>query len=227
MSDKLRVAFGGRIARKELIAALSPMPEIAFTAAGDLTELGPLVSGNDVLMISDPRGTEGNVLAEALRSPGSSVRWIQCVSAGVDGLLSHGIPPSIRITNQGGAVAPTVAEHAIGLMLMMTRQLGPIYDRSHRGTWDRDFTPPIVAVEGRTLAIIGYGNIGRNIARRAHAFDMHVVGLARTPRADEFADEMLPLTHLHATLGRADIVAVCVALGASTRHLIDAAALGA
>jgi phosphoglycerate dehydrogenase-like enzyme len=164
----LRVAFGGRIAREEVRNRLSAMPEIAFTEVGDLTEIAPLVDRNDVLVISDPRGAEGKVLADALRGPNNAVRWIQCVSAGVDGIVSQGIPASIVITNQGGAVAPTVAEHAMALLLGMARQIGPTYERSLRGTWDPKFTPPIMALEGRTLAVVGFGNIAATwrVARR-------------------------------------------------------------
>jgi phosphoglycerate dehydrogenase-like enzyme len=223
----LRVAFGGRIAREEVRNRLSAMPEIAFTEVGDLTEIAPLVDRNDVLVISDPRGAEGKVLADALRGPNNAVRWIQCVSAGVDGIVSQGIPASIVITNQGGAVAPTVAEHAMALLLGMARQIGPTYERSLRGTWDPKFTPPIMALEGRTLAVVGFGNIGRNVARRAKAFDMQILGLARAPHDEEFADEMHALTELHAVLARADAVVVCVASVPETHYLMNAAAFAA
>jgi phosphoglycerate dehydrogenase-like enzyme len=223
----IRVAFGGRIARREVTQRLEAMPGIAFTAVGDLTELPPLVSTSDVLVVSDPRGAEGAVLAAALRAPDSSVRWIQCVSAGVDGLLGPGIPQSIVLTNQGGAVAPTVAEHAMALLLGLSRQIGPIYERSKQGTWDKEFTPPLFALEGRTLAIVGFGNVGREIARRAKAFEMRVLGLARSPKADPSADAMAPLDDLHSVLAQADAVAVCLALGSTTRHLMNAAAFAA
>ena len=223
----MRVAFGGRIARKDVIERVSAMPGIAFTAVGDLTELAPLVGATDVLVISDPRGAEGEVLAAALRRPENAVRWVQIVSAGVDGLVSHGIPSSLVITNQGGALAPQVAEHAMALLLGIARQIGPIYERSHRHTWDRVFAPAIFSLEGRVLAIAGFGNIGRELARRAKSFDMRVLGLARSPKDEPFADEMHPLTALHAVLGRADVVAVCIALGPSTRRLIDARAFAA
>ncbi len=223
----LRVAFGGRIAREEVRNRLSTMPEIAFTEAGDLTEIAPLVDCNDVLVISDPRGAEGKVLGEALRGPNNAVRWIQCVSAGVDGIVSQGIPSSIVITNQGGAVAPTVAEHAMALLLGMARQIGPTYERSKRGTWDPKFTPPIMALEGRTLAVVGFGNIGRNVARRAKAFDMQILGLARAPQDEPFADEMHPLTELHAVLARADAIVLCVASVPETHYLMNAAAFAA
>jgi phosphoglycerate dehydrogenase-like enzyme len=223
----LRVAFGGRIARGEVRERLSTMPEIIFTEVGDLTEIARLVDRNDVLVISDPRGLEGKVLAEALRGPNNAVRWIQCVSAGVDGIVSQGIPPSIVITNQGGATAPTVAEHAMALLLGMARQIGPTYERSQRRTWDPNFTPPIFALEGRTLAIVGFGNIGRNVARRAKAFDMQILGLARAPHDEPFADEMHPLTELRPVLARADAVVVCVASAPETHYLMNAAAFAA
>jgi phosphoglycerate dehydrogenase-like enzyme len=223
----MRVAFGGRIARDLITKRVGAMPGIAFTAVGDLTELVPLLSTSEVLIVSDPRGEEGTLLAAGLREPTSTVRWVQVVSAGVDGLLAHDIPASILVTNQGGAVAPMVAEHTLALMLAMARQIGPIYANSQRHVWQKSFDPPLTSLERRTVTIVGMGNVGRQIARRAKSFDMPVIGVSRLAKAEPLADEMFALSDLHAALGRADIVVVCLALAPQTVHLIDAAALAA
>jgi phosphoglycerate dehydrogenase-like enzyme len=223
----MRVAFAGRIARELIVKRLEAMPNVEFTAVGDLTELVPLLPTTDVLIVSDPRGAEGAALAAGLCDPKSAVRWIQVVSAGADGLLAHEIPPSITVTNQGGAVAPNVAEHTLALMLALARQIGPIYEASQRHEWQKTFDPPTTTLERRTLAIVGMGNVGRHIARRAKSFDMSIVGVSRTAKAEPLADEMFALADLHAALGRADIVVICLALTPGTVHLIDAAGLAA
>jgi phosphoglycerate dehydrogenase-like enzyme len=223
----VRVAFGGRIARDQVVKRLGAMPGIEFTAVGPLTELVPLIPDTEVLIISDPRGDEGPALGAALRDPSSKVRWIQVVSAGVDGLTAHAIPPSIRITNQGGAVAPMVAEHAMAMMLSYTRQTGPIYERSQRGVWDRDFTPMPFGVEGRTMCIVGMGNVGVHLAKRAKAFDMDVIGVSRSGAATPPADRMYALTALHEALAAADVTVICLALARETANMFDAKMIAA
>jgi phosphoglycerate dehydrogenase-like enzyme len=177
--------------------------------------------------MSDPKGEEGVAIAAALRDPACKVRWIQVTTAGADGLLLNGVPPGIVVTNQGGAVAPTVAESAMAMILAMARQIPVIVARSAKREWIKEFTPPLLALEGRTLAIVGYGNLGRQLAKRARGFDMKIVGLSRSLASDPLADEMHPLGELHAVLGHADVVAVTIASFRATRHIMDAAAFAA
>jgi phosphoglycerate dehydrogenase-like enzyme len=81
---------------------------------------------------------------------------------------------------------------------------------------------------GKTLLVVGVGRIGGRLARLAKAFGMHVVGLRRDPaNGAEGADEIHPMTALHAQLPRADIVALCCALTDETRGLMEARAFAA
>jgi Phosphoglycerate dehydrogenase and related dehydrogenases len=97
-----------------------------------------------------------------------------------------------------------------------------------RRAWDRTLVAPKARpLEGSTLAIVGYGHIGRELARRARAFDMRVIAVARNPQPDPLLDQALPLASLHAALRQADFVAVCVALTPETTHLLDDAAFAA
>jgi len=68
--------------------------------------------------------------------------------------------------------------------------------------------------------IVGYGHIGRELARRAKAFDMRVVTVSRSPRREDHVDEALPLSALHAALAQADAVVVAIALTPETTHLL-------
>jgi phosphoglycerate dehydrogenase-like enzyme len=77
------------------------------------------------------------------------------------------------------------------------------------------------------LAIVGFGSIGQEIARRARGFGASVVAVTRTPRPNELADEILPLSTLHEVLGRADAIAVAIALAPETHHLLGPAAFAA
>jgi len=87
--------------------------------------------------------------------------------------------------------------------------------------WQRPPGLPM-ALEGRTLLIIGLGHIGRAIAARAKAFEMTVIATTRTPRPDPLCSEVHPLSDLPELLPRADAIAVAIALSPETRQLIGA-----
>ena len=72
------------------------------------------------------------------------------------------------------------------------------------------------------MAIVGYGQIGREIARRARPFGIHVIAVSRSGAADDGADESRTLADLDDVLARADIVMLALALTPETRHLFDA-----
>jgi phosphoglycerate dehydrogenase-like enzyme len=223
----MRVVFGTTIARPPVKAALEKIPDIEVVEVETIADVIPLAKDADVLVISDPRGEDGKNLVAELKKPGCKVRLVQVLSAGFEGLTAHGVPANIPVANQGGAVAPAVADHAIGMILAMTRQISQITLQSKQQDWNKDFARPVVALEGKTMAVVGYGNIGREIAKRAKAFDVTVLGVSRSLTSDEFADEMHPMTDLHKVLARADVIALAVASSKSTYQLMNAAAFGA
>ena len=223
----MRIVFGTKISRAPVLKALEEIDGIELVALDDLDQVAPLVGEADALIISDPRGADGKAIADELRKPGCRVRWIQFLSAGYQGLSAHGIPDRIAITNQGGAVAPAVADHAMALILAMARQLKVLQERCERHEWNKTFDILPMSLEGRVLVIIGFGNLGRQLAKRARGFDMKVVGVTRSPAPNPLADEMHPMSAMHEQLGRADVVALCIAATNATRHIIDARAFDA
>jgi phosphoglycerate dehydrogenase-like enzyme len=83
------------------------------------------------------------------------------------------------------------------------------------------------SLEGRTLAIVGLGFAGHELAKRARAFGMYVIAATRTPKPDPLVDEIFPLSHLHAVLARADYIAVTIAQTPETEKLLGAAEFAA
>jgi len=223
----MRIVFGARVVRDQVIAKLKSIPGIDAVIVDDVADVVPLAAGADAIVISDPRGKDGAALVEAMRQPGSKLRWVQVVSAGYEGLAAHGVPSHVAVTNQGGAVSPAVAEHAMALILAMARQIGHIIAYSNKGEWNRDFKPPIFSVEKKTLVVVGMGNIGRQLARRAKAFEMEIIGVTRSGKPEELAKETLPMTQLSSALGKADVVVITAASSPETRHLINATTLAA
>lgn len=125
-------------------------------------------------------------------------------------LTRRGIP----LATTGDANAATVAEHALYLMLALAKR-GPALERAVRaGGWPRGFGN--VELGGRTCAVVGFGRIGRAVARRAAAFEMKIVAV----------DPYVPGTATLAdALPQADFVVLACALTPETRGLIGAPAL--
>lgn len=223
----MRIVFATKVARAPVLKALESASNIELIACDDLADVASHVHDADALVISDPRGPEGKAISDALKRDGCRVKWVQAVTAGVAGLLTHGAPSHVVVTNQGGAVAPAVAEHAMTMVLTMARRVGEIIERSGQRQWNKEFDPPLMAVEGRTMAIVGYGNIGRELAKRAKGFGMKLIGVSRSGKGDELLDEAYPMERLHEVLAKADVVALTVASAPATRHLINAQAFAA
>jgi D-3-phosphoglycerate dehydrogenase / 2-oxoglutarate reductase len=118
-----------------------------------------------------------------------------------------------------GANAQSVAELAIGLIIAVARTI-PLHDRTLRaGGWSRSEMG--LQLSGRTIGVIGLGNIGQKVARLAEAFGMHVLGY--DPRVKNISCEMAK--SLPELLGRAQILSVNCPLNDETRGLIGAAEL--
>jgi D-2-hydroxyacid dehydrogenase (NADP+) len=153
-----------------------------------------------------------------------SLRWIQLISAGVPQDLC---PPArqagITVTNLAGLYGPSIAEHALALMMMLARNLHVALRNQVQRRWDHDVAHTMSDLHGRTLAIVGLGNIGRGIARLARAFGMRVLGCRRTDQPSLHVDRLYPCSALHAMLAEADYVAVAAPLTAHTEGMLGPA----
>ncbi|MGC2414455.1 MAG: D-2-hydroxyacid dehydrogenase, partial [Stellaceae bacterium] len=136
----------------------------------------------------------------------------------------------IRLASARGVNAQAVAEHAIALILVLARRLPEARDNQRKHVW-RGMIGDLSAREdelgGKSLLIVGLGDIGGRLARLAKAFDMHVVGLRREPgKGAGAADAVHPMGDLRALLPEADFVALTCPLVPETVNLIEPAALG-
>jgi phosphoglycerate dehydrogenase-like enzyme len=158
------------------------------------------------------------------------LRFIQSISSGTDqydkaALAARGI----RLASAAGVNARAVAEHAIGLILALSRRLPEARDNQSRKHWRGmigDLTQREDELGGKTLAIVGTGRIGGRLARLARAFDMTVIGFRRDPSLGAGdAHEVYALDALKDQLPKADFVALTCPLTPETAHVINAEAL--
>lgn len=150
----------------------------------------------------------------------SGPRWISVGGSGCDH-LGRWDPDRVAVTNAAGVAAPMMAEYVLGCFLNFTLDLpGLEQDKAARHWRPRRMTP----LRGKTLLIVGLGQTGQAIAARAQAFGMTVLGTRARPAPTENVDEVFAPDALADLWARADMIAVCVPLLDSTRHLVGARA---
>jgi phosphoglycerate dehydrogenase-like enzyme len=155
------------------------------------------------------------------------LRWVQLPTMGYDPVELHGVPHGVTVTTAGDAYAPTVAEHAMTLLLALVRKLPEAVRNAERHRWDQAHATSIGTLHDATVVVVGFGNIGHEVAKRLRGFGARVVAVTRSGRPDPLADEVFPADRMLDAFARADAVVLAVPLNAHTRHLIDARALAA
>lgn len=155
------------------------------------------------------------------RLEGVRVQLTQSQSIGYDGVLDH-VPAHVRFANGAGIHEASTAELAVGLMIASQRRF-PTYVRAQdRGEWVHERNRALT--DSRVL-VVGQGGVGRAINDRLRPFEVDLVRVASTARADEHGT-VHGIDELDDLLPTADVVVLAVPLTDATRGMVDAAFLG-
>jgi phosphoglycerate dehydrogenase-like enzyme len=211
----------------ELIARLqTAFPDQEFIAVDTAEGLARHIGEAAVLITSNGLYTPEN--AKIIREKGKKLQWIQFTTSGVDIAIANGLPDGVTVANAVGTNAGTIAEHAIGLLLTLARRMPQaIADRAEK-TWSRRaMVSRMISLEGLTMTLVGVGAIGREIARKAKAFDMKVIAITRSTDLVPNVDELRPRARLKETMAITDVLCIAAGYDASTHGMIDAACIAA
>ena len=155
------------------------------------------------------------------------LRWVHAIASGVDAFLYDEFKNGdVILSSEKGLVGEHLADHAFGLLLMLTRQLATAL-RLGADSWN--YRPQMrfkeIELTGTTMGIFGFGGTGRAMARRAAAFGMSVIALDRdpVPASPEVETVMTP-DDFESLLAASDVLAICCPLTPETRGKFDAAA---
>jgi phosphoglycerate dehydrogenase-like enzyme len=179
--------------------------------------------------LADADGVYGWPSDEVLAGA-KKLRWLQSPSAGVERIWS--LPElqssDIVVTNARGAHAPNMAEHVFAMILAFSRGILVSREFQQEHVWAaRGARESCYELAGKTMGIIGYGNIGRQVARRARAFDLKVLAVDAQPvESDDPSTEVWPLARLDDLLQQSDIVVIAAPATPESKHLIGAPQLG-
>ena len=144
---------------------------------------------------------------------------VGCDNLPVEALSARGIP----VTTVGPVTAVSVAEQTMAMLLSLLKRVEE-YDHAVRtGDWPIRDSLAISDLAGKTLLLLGFGRIGREVAKRARAFDMEVLIYDPFVSHDAaLASGVVKVDAWHAVLGSVDVVSVHLPLGPATRNIIDA-----
>jgi phosphoglycerate dehydrogenase-like enzyme len=204
----------------EIARALAPAGYELVLARGDGAELSAALGGAEYVLCYPSLTMNDTFYRAAPR-----LRLVQLLSAGYDNVdLEAARRARVPVANNGGANAISVAEHALMLMLTVSRRLVWTHASVAAGRWRGNGPAPrMYELFDKTLGIVGLGTIGKKVARLARAFGMRVeyYDIARLP---EDAEDALGVRFrlLRELLRRADVVSLHVPLNDSTRHMIGA-----
>ena len=152
------------------------------------------------------------------------VRWVHSLSAGLDGVLFPALAASpVPLTNARGVFSEILGEFAIGAVLFFAKDLRRMVRSQMAGIWDEFDT---VEIRGQSVGIVGYGDIGRAVAWRAHALGMKVLALRRRPellRDDPYVTDAFGANQKHELLARSDYVVAALPLTSESRGMIGQA----
>ena len=196
---------------------------ISSVAVRDLETLENRVGEADVLVIS-------GLWHDSLLDRAGKLRFIQAIGAGTDQFpLEELKKRGIRLASARGVNYRAVAEHAMALILALSRRLPEARDNQAKRVWRGmigDLSRREDEVGGKTLLVVGLGQIGGRLAELAKAFDMRVVGLRRDPAAGRgAADAVHAMGEFNSLLAEADFVALTCPLTTETENLVGAEAL--
>ena len=209
---------------------------VTSALGGDETRLAELRAlGHDVLFLQDERGPlpEGardvdGVVCNALFlhhdvAEFPNLRFVQLTSAGldrapVDAFAARGV----ALFNARGVYSIPLAEWLVMQLLQVTKRARFFLRNQDERRWQkaRDLTE----LAGRTACIVGFGDVGREVAKRLRAFDVRIVAVDAAPIDSPLADEATGVDAVGRALAAADFVVLTVPLTPDTRHLIDDAA---
>ena len=208
---------------------LSPQAVEIFKDKGVEVDFKPGLSPEELLEIIDNYDglaiRSATKLTEQVLEKASNLKVVGRAGIGVDNVdIKAATANGVVVMNTPFGNSVTTAEHAVSLMMAMARQIPAANASTHAGKWEKS---KFMGVElaGKTLGLIGCGNIGSIVADRAQGLKMKVIAFDPFLSAERAASINVEKVELEDVLARADFISLHTPLNDSTRHIIDKAAL--
>ena len=149
---------------------------------------------------------------------------MQVIGAGVDHLAGSELDTGVLVTNAAGVASVPIAEFVMARVLAVLKR----HDELRSAQQERRWVPLYGRdVAGSTIAIVGFGKIGQEVARRARAFDMRVLAVRQHPGRNDLADAVVGPDDLFSVLSESDVVVLAAPATPATANLFDETAFRA
>lgn len=211
---------------KILVTGLEPAEVRQIRGAAPSATIVTGEPANLTAQVADADAILGDINPELFRAA-KKLRWVQVYSAGVeDELFPALVDSAVVLTNCKILQGPNIADHAMALLLALTRDLYLTIPNRVKEDWDRrEFSP--VELRGKTAVVIGVGGIGMQIAQRAHAFDMTVIGVdPKDQPLNYFVGRLVPPDRIEAILPQADVVFMSAPLTPQSKTMMGSRQFG-
>jgi phosphoglycerate dehydrogenase-like enzyme len=175
-----------------------------------------LISGGDILLTWNP-GKEG--LYSSDDNLFSNIQFIQLLSAGYDHVNLDMFPKKIKIAANQGAYAGPMAEHAVAMILSLSKKLWVYHNELAKGIFNQ--TESLTkSIKGAVLGIVGFGSIGKKTAELLRAFDVTIMAINTTGKTKEKVDFIGTLDDLDHVLKNSDMFLISCPLTKETNGLM-------
>jgi phosphoglycerate dehydrogenase-like enzyme len=150
-----------------------------------------------------------------------SLEFIQLTSVGLDRVpIEYITENKIKIYTAKGVYSVPMAEWVVLKILEIYKMSRKFYNAQDKHKWEK--IRKLLELKGKTAAIIGFGNVGTEIAKRLKSFDVKIIGVGRSEIDSNLVDQYYLIDNLKSALNQSDIVIMTVPLTTQTYHLIDA-----
>jgi phosphoglycerate dehydrogenase-like enzyme len=221
-SLKLAVISPPNLPYLSLFRELAPQAEVTIGFSQD--ELRDAIANADVIL----NGMNGGDLFKTLFPQAKAVRWVHSLSAGVENILTPELVNSpVPLTNARGVFADSLGEFVIAAALFFAKDLRRMVRSQEAGKWDQF---DVEVLYRQSMAIVGYGEIGRAAAKRAKALGMKVYATRRRAellKDDPVIDEGFSPERMTEMIAKSDYVVAAAALTPESRDLIGERELAA
>jgi phosphoglycerate dehydrogenase-like enzyme len=153
----------------------------------------------------------------ALFAKTERLTWLHVMGAGVDWAFVPELPARVQVTRTPGVFGPWMAEYVVGWCSWVTQRMTTYRDSQRQRQWIGTLPDRL---RGKTLVVVGLGDIGRTVARAARSLGVRVLGVSRSGRPVREAERVYRTRDLRAALARADFVVLVLPLTPETRGMV-------
>jgi len=214
------VLYAPSLSRSLLQHRLSAIAGLDLVVVGSAEEASAALETASAIVL--PQNLAAGELSPHIAAA-PKLRWVQLLNAGYEDMRRGMVPPAALVTTGGEGLAPAVAEHALTLLLALSRRLPACLAAQAAGHWDGDIREQMTSLYARTIIVAGLGPIGLQIARLLQTLGADVIGMSRSGEPRPGIAQVHAIGELGEQVGRADALVAVMPQNDASRGLFDAA----